>query len=239
MQVLLIKDVDNLGYAGDVKKVAGGYGRNYLVPQGLAILATPGALKQAETIRRAAEKHRAREMEDAKAIANQIADLSLMFERRAGETGKLYGSVTSGDIAEAIEQKTGIVLDKRKVALPEPLRNLGNAEVLIKLMIDMTTTIDVEVLPLGGILERERMTEAEAAAAEEAQAEGEPLPELAPIDAESASIEAEAVTEETQPEVESETTPVETETPEAAAVAEATEEEAPAEAEDEEKPAAE
>ncbi len=190
MQVLLIKDVDNLGYAGDVKKVTGGYGRNYLLPQGLAVLATPGALKQAETIRRAAEKHRAREMEDAKAIASQLEGLNLLFERRAGETGKLYGSVTSGDIAEAIAEKTGIELDKRKVALPEPIRNLGHQDVVVKLMIDMSTSVSVEVLPLGGILERERLSEAEAAAAAAAQAEA----------ASAAAEAAEPVAEETAPE---------------------------------------
>lgn len=190
MQVLLIKDVDNLGYAGDVKKVAGGYGRNYLLPHGLAVLATPGALKQAETIRRAAEKHRAQEMEDAKAIANQLEGLNLLFERRAGETGKLYGSVTSGDIAEAIVEKTGIDLDKRKVALPEPIRTLGQQDVPVKLMIDMTTNISVEVLPLGGILERERLSEAEAAAASAAAqnkaAEAEESPAAEETEAEAA-----------------------------------------------------
>lgn len=166
MKVLLIQDVDNLGYAGDVKKVANGFGRNYLLPQGMAVLATPGAMKQAETIRKAAEKRRAQETEDARAIANQIANLELIFERRAGETGKLYGSVTSGDIAEAIKEKTEIDIDKRKVSLHEPIRNLGEQEVTVKLMIDVSTTVKVEVLPLGGILERERLSEAEAAAAE-------------------------------------------------------------------------
>jgi large subunit ribosomal protein L9 len=166
MKVLLIQDVDNLGYAGDVKKVANGYGRNYLLPQQLAVLATPGALKQAETIRKAAEKRRAQETADAQAVANQLTGLKLLFERRAGETGKLYGSVTSGDIAEAIHEKTGIELDKRKVAVPEPIRSLGEQEVPIKLMIDVTTSITVEVVPLGGILERERLEEVEAEAAE-------------------------------------------------------------------------
>ncbi|GAB4451464.1 MAG: hypothetical protein Kow0031_34010 [Anaerolineae bacterium] len=196
MQVLLIKDVDNLGYAGDVKKVAGGYGRNYLLPQGLAVLATPGALKQAETIRRAAEKHRAQEMEDAKAIAGQLDGLNLLFERRAGETGKLYGSVTSGDIAEAIAERTGIELDKRKVALPEPIRTLGQQDVPVKLMIDMTTSISVEVLPLGGILERERLSEAEAAAAK-AEATAEAVIEEAVAEAVIEEAVAEAADEET------------------------------------------
>lgn len=186
MKILLIEDVDNLGYAGDVKDVANGYGRNYLLPQGLAVLATPGALKQAETIRKAAEKRRAQEMEDAKAIANQLTDLELLYERRAGETGKLYGSVTSNDIAEAIEEKTGIEIDKRKVALPEPIRELGDQDVTIKLMIDVAVTIKVHVLPLGGILERERLTEAEEAALE-AEASGEAVeeePKTVPAEAE-------------------------------------------------------
>lgn len=161
MQVLLIKDVDNLGYAGDVKKVADGYGRNYLLPRNLAVLATPGALKQAETIRKAAERHRAVEKSDAEAIAHQLVGLELLFERRAGETGKLYGSVTSADIAEAIKAKTGIEIDKRKIALPEPIRQLGEQEVLVKLMIDVTATVKAHVLPEGGILERERLTKAE------------------------------------------------------------------------------
>lgn len=167
MRVLLIKDVDNLGYAGDVKQVADGFGRNYLLPQQLAVLATPGAIKQAETIRKVAEKQRAQETADAQAIANQINGLQLLFERRAGETGKLYGSVTAADIAEIILKKTGINLDKRKVALPEPIRNLGKESVPVKLMMDVTANVTVEVLPLGGILERERLSEEEVKVIEE------------------------------------------------------------------------
>ena len=163
MQVLLLKDVDNLGYAGDVKKVADGYGRNFLIPQKLAVIATPGALKQAETIRKVAEKRRAAEMEDAKAVAHQITDVELLFERRAGETGKLYGSVTSSDIAEALKEKTGLEIDRRKIALAEPIRSLGEQEVQVKLMMDVVTKIKVAVLPVGGILERERLSEAEVA----------------------------------------------------------------------------
>ncbi len=186
MKVLLIKDVDNLGYAGDVKKVAPGFGRNYLLPREMAVLATPGALKQAETIRKAAEKRRAVEKSDAQAIASQLAGLELLFERRAGETGKLYGSVTSGDIAEAIKAKTGIDLDKRKVALPEPIRQLGQQEVQIKLMMEVNATIKAQVLPEGGILERERLARAEEA---KARAEAEKAA------AEAAAAEAAATTE--------------------------------------------
>ncbi len=213
MKVLLIEDVDNLGYAGDVKKVANGFGRNYLIPQRLAVLATEGALKQAETIRKVAEKRRAQERQDAEAIANQISGVELLFERRAGETGKLYGSVTSGDIAEAIEEQTGIPIDKRKVALPEPLRSLGEQEVTIKLMIDLKTAIKVEVLPEGGILERSRLTEKELAEAEAAAAEGE-LPSIEEIPVEEIPV-AEAAPEETPEvaEVEPETPAVATEPP--------------------------
>jgi large subunit ribosomal protein L9 len=209
MQILLIQDVDNLGYAGQVKKVANGYGRNYLLPQGLAILATPGALKQAETIRTVAEKHRAQETADATAIANQLVDLELVFERRAGETGKLYGSVTPNDIAQAIKEKTEIEVDRRKVRLPEPIRNLGEQEVTIKLMIDVSTTIKVEVLPLGGILERERLSAAEI---EQIEAEAEAAPEPDEAEVEQIEAVAEAAPERDETEVEqveavAETTP--------------------------------
>jgi len=207
MKILLLKDVDNVGYAGDVKNVANGYGRNYLIPQQLAVLATPGALKQAETIRKTAEKRRAQEKADAEAIANQVGGLKLLFERRAGETGKLYGSVTSADITEAIQKKTGIDIDKRKVALAEPIRNLGDQQVTIKLMIDVATDISVEVVPLGGILERERLAEAvvdvEVEVEEVPADEAPPAPEAPAEEA----IEAEPETEEeaeSQPEDEEE-----------------------------------
>ncbi len=161
MKVLLIQDVDNMGYAGDVKSVAAGYGRNFLMPQKLAVLATPGALKQADTIRKAAEKRRAHEKADAEAIANQLVNVELVFERRAGETGKLYGSVTSADVVEAIKAKTGLDIDKRKVVLHEPIRTLGTQAVTIRLMIDVASAIKVTVLPEGGILERERLVQTE------------------------------------------------------------------------------
>ncbi len=202
MKVLLLQDVENLGYAGDVKRVANGYGRNYLLPQNLAVLATPGALKQAETIRKAAESHRARETEDAQAIANQLVDLELLFERRAGETGRLYGSVTSADIAEAIEAKTGITIDKRKVALPEPIRNLGQQEVTIKLMMDVSTTVKAEVLPLGGILERERLAEAEEEQLEAEATQAPPATEEEEEETEPSSAQATqtpTAEEETEP----------------------------------------
>ena len=198
MKVLLIQDVDNLGYAGDVKKVANGFGRNYLIPQQMAVLATPGALKQAETIRKTAEKQRAQQTADAQAVANQLAGLQLAFERRAGETGKLYGSVTSADIVEAIFEKTQIEVDRRKVALPEPIRTLGEQEVAIKLMIDVSTTIKVTVVPEGGVLEKERLDEA---VIEEIEATAEEVVSEAEIEEAAAEL-VEEVEEEPEVEVE-------------------------------------
>jgi ribosomal protein L9 len=193
-------------------------------------------LKQAETIRKAAEKHRAQAMADAQAIANQLVDVELLFERRAGETGKLYGSVTSGDIAESVEAKTGIAIDKRKVALPEPIRSLGEQTVTIKLMIDVSVTIKVEVLPLGGVLERERLSEAEQAKIEAEVAPPEAAAaEVAvvdtPVDETPAEIKAEvdaAPASETEPEAAAAETPVD-ETP---AEVEAEDEDAETEAEE-------
>jgi large subunit ribosomal protein L9 len=196
MKVLLIQDVDNLGYAGEVKKVASGFGRNYLLPQQMAVLATPGALKQAETIRKTAEKQRAQQTADAQAIANQLVNLELMFERRAGETGKLYGSVTSTDIAEAILEKTQIEVDRRKVALPEPIRTLGEQEVTIKLMIDVSTTIKVSVVPEGGVLQKERIERAAVVEeVEDIEAVAEELMAEAEVEAATQLVE-EAETEE-------------------------------------------
>jgi len=151
MQVLLLEDVDNLGLAGDITKVAPGYGRNYLIPQKLAILATPGAVKQADAIRKAGELRRAREKTDAEAIANQISDQVFVFERRAGDRGQLYGSVTAAEIASAITDKFGIDIDRRKIRLPEPIRALGEWDVPIRLMVEVSTNIRVVVIGEGEV----------------------------------------------------------------------------------------
>src|SRR5512137_1161212 len=108
MKVLLIKDVYKLGRAGDVKKVADGYGRNFLIPQGMAVLATPGSLKQADRIRKSATEHRALVNEEMGLVAESLSKVQLSFGARAGETGKLYGSITSQDVADQIHEKTGI-----------------------------------------------------------------------------------------------------------------------------------
>ena len=145
MKVLLLRDHDKLGKAGDIKNVADGYARNYLLPRGLAVLATDGALKQADTIRKSEEKRRARLYAEAQAVANQLTGTTLTFHALVGETGKLYGSITANDIAEAIKRDKGLDVDKRKVDLREPLRSLGTHTVPIRLATDLAPTVTVVV----------------------------------------------------------------------------------------------
>jgi large subunit ribosomal protein L9 len=144
MKVLLLKDVYKLGRAGDVKKVADGYGRNYLLPHEMAVLATPEALKQAEYIRAKATEQRAIVNKEMSAVAVKLAGLLLTFPARASETGKLYGSITTQMIAEAIQKKTGVEINRRQVDT-QPIRSLGEQEVHIRLTVDLVPTISVIV----------------------------------------------------------------------------------------------
>lgn len=171
MKVLLIKDVYKLGRAGDVKRVADGYGRNYLIPQGLAVLATPGALTQADRIRAKAAERRAILNDEMAAVAEQLANLQLAFSARAGETGKLYGSITSQDVVEAIQAKTGIVLKRHQVDM-QPLRSLGEHTIHVRLTMDLIPAIKVIVFREG---EAEPTPIGAAGASEEAAAEVEPV----------------------------------------------------------------
>ena len=145
MKVLLTETVDNLGSAGEVKKVADGYARNFLIPKGLAVPATEGALKQAE-LRRQDEARRQQRMKmEAKSLAKTLSQVTLTFQAKAGEKDKLYGSITNADIAEALERETGQRIDKRKVELEEPIRELGSYYVPIKLLPDFAPRITVIV----------------------------------------------------------------------------------------------
>lgn len=144
MKVLLVKDVYKLGRAGEIKKVANGYGRNFLIPQGLAVLATPAALKQVEHIRTQAESARAKANQELGGTAALLSDLVLTFPARAGETGKLYGSITSAMISEAIKEKTGVELTRRQLEA-EPLRTLGEHKVQVRLTLDLIPEVRVIV----------------------------------------------------------------------------------------------
>jgi large subunit ribosomal protein L9 len=171
MKVLLIQDVYNLGRAGEVKKVANGYGRNYLIPQGLAVLATPGALKGVERIRSQAERQRAVLNKEMGAIAEKLVGVELVFPVKAGDTGKLYGSVTPQMIVDAINQQAGVELTKRHID-SQPIRTIGVHTVNVRLTMDLIPEVKA-------IVHREGESPESAAieAAEIAAAEAEVLPE--------------------------------------------------------------
>lgn len=144
MKVLLIKDVYKLGRAGEIKKVAAGYGRNYLIPQGLAIPATPGAMKQAERIATKATERRAVLNEELSDVGEVLNGKKLFFPVKAGETGRLYGSVSDDDIVEAIQAKYSINVEKRQVET-EPIRLLGTYKIPVHLTMDLVPEITVVV----------------------------------------------------------------------------------------------
>jgi len=148
MKVLLLQDVYKLGRAGDIKKVANGYGRNYLIPQGLAVLATPAALKQVDRIRARAEEQRARINQEMSAVAERLADVLLTFPVRASETGKLYGSVTTQMIAEALSEQAGVEISRRQID-SQPLRSLGEYDIPVRLTIDLVPSVKVIVYREG------------------------------------------------------------------------------------------
>jgi large subunit ribosomal protein L9 len=167
MKVLLIKDVYKLGRAGDVKKVADGYGRNYLIPQGLAVLATAGALKQAEQIRTQATTTRAAANKEMSGLAERLSKLVLTFPAKAGETGKLYGSISPQMVADAIQAKAGVELTRRQLD-SEPIRTLGEHKLHVRLTMDLVPEVMVIVHREG---ELPVLLEAEAEPAETVEVE--------------------------------------------------------------------
>jgi large subunit ribosomal protein L9 len=148
MKVLLIKDVYKLGRAGDVKKVADGYGRNFLLPQGMAVLATPGAMKAAERIRQKAAEQRSVLNDEMGMVADALKNIQISFGARAGETGKLYGSITSQEIVDAIQQKTGHTIKRQQLDM-QPLRTLGEHIVRVRLTMDLIPEIKINVFREG------------------------------------------------------------------------------------------
>ncbi len=145
MEVLLLKDIKRVGKAGEVKKVADGYARNYLIPHGLAVAATPGAMRRTEVQKAIQQEREERIRHDAAAFAEHLAQVTLSFRVKAGEKGRLYGSITPADIASEIEKQTGYAVDKRKVALDEPIHLLGTHKVPIRLMAGLSPEVTVVV----------------------------------------------------------------------------------------------
>jgi large subunit ribosomal protein L9 len=148
MEVLLLEDVERLGLAGDIKRVADGYARNYLFPRGLAVIATPGAIKQAEKQRKATVRREAKALSEAQALAQVLDGRTVTFQARAGELDRLYGSITNANIAEALEEQIDQEVDRRKIDLEEPLKELGTHAVTIRLAAEAEAKITV-------IIERE------------------------------------------------------------------------------------
>ncbi len=144
MKVLLLKDVYKLGRAGDVKRVADGYGRNFLIPQGLAVLATAGAVKQAENIKTRAAAQRTALNQEMSGVAEKIKGLVIGFGTRAGETGKLYGSITNQMIADEINRRAGVTIDRRQVEC-QPIRTLGEHKCSVRLTVDLVPEVKIIV----------------------------------------------------------------------------------------------
>jgi large subunit ribosomal protein L9 len=223
MKVLLLKDVYNLGRAGDVKKVADGYGRNFLLPQKLAVLATPGSLKQADHIKKVAAEQRAVLNQELGSVAEQLEGVELAFPVKAGQTGRLYGSVTTSMIADAIASQTGADIDKRQVE-SQPIKLLGLHNARVRLTMDLLPEIKVivhrEGEPPESVLEEEIIleevptedfvelqaeldaidAEAEAAEAEETAAKDE-MDVEAEDDEVKAKVDAEAMADEVEVEI--------------------------------------
>jgi large subunit ribosomal protein L9 len=149
MKVVLRDDVDNLGQKGDLVDVADGYARNYLVPRGLALKASAGSQKQADAMRRNREARQRRDREAAQALAAQFEGRTISIKARAGGEGRLFGSVTAADIAEAVQKQTGADIDRRKLVLDEPLKELGGVDLQVRLHPDVVATIHVEVEAAG------------------------------------------------------------------------------------------
>lgn len=144
MEVILKEDIEKLGHRGDVVKVADGYGRNYLLPSKLAIQATAPNKAVIEQMKQSAVRKLAKEKVAAEELSKQLASIALLFERKVGENEQLFGSVTSADIAQQLEQK-GYTIDRRKISLEEPLRSLGEFHVPIKLHREVTTHLQVTI----------------------------------------------------------------------------------------------
>jgi len=148
MEVILRAHVDNLGRRGEIVKVADGYARNYLLPRKLALLATEGNKQQIERERVKFDAKESDEQRAAEAIAERMANVEVVIARKVGETAALYGSVTTGDITEALAAK-GFELDRRKLQLAEPLKKLGEFDIPVKLHREVTATIKVKVVAEG------------------------------------------------------------------------------------------
>jgi large subunit ribosomal protein L9 len=145
MKLILTQEVSGLGAPGDVVEVAGGYGRNYLVPRGLAMRWSRGAEKQIDLIKRARSAREIRSLDDAREAATRLASLQVRLQTRAGGGGRLFGSVSPADIAAAVKAAGGPELDRRRIEIKTPIKTVGAHQVSVRLHPEVTATLDVEV----------------------------------------------------------------------------------------------
>ena len=145
MQVLLRRDVKGIGRRGDIVTVSSGHARNYLIPNGLAVEATDGAVEQAATVKKSRAVREAADRESARAIATAFAETPLIITAKAGATGKLFGSVTAADIVEAVERQFHVVVERKHVSIEHPIREVGTHQVSVALFADVRGTLNVEV----------------------------------------------------------------------------------------------
>jgi large subunit ribosomal protein L9 len=145
VKLILTREVGGLGAAGDIVEVAGGYGRNFLVPQGAAITWSKGAEKQISQIRRARDAREIRGMDHANEVKSQLEKLSVTLSKRAGEGGKLFGSITAADVATAVKDAGGPLLDRKRIQLPGHIKTVGTHSVTVALHSDVVATVPVTV----------------------------------------------------------------------------------------------
>jgi large subunit ribosomal protein L9 len=145
MKLILTQEVSGLGAPGDVVDVAAGYGRNYLIPRGFAMGWTRGAEKQIDLIKRARAAREIRGVEDAKAVQAQLQNLQVRMRRRAGASGRLFGSVGPSDIAAAVREAGGPELDKRRIEVRDPIKTVGAHQVRVRLHPEVSAAVDIEI----------------------------------------------------------------------------------------------
>jgi large subunit ribosomal protein L9 len=150
MKVLFKKDVPDVAQAGQVKDVADGYARNFLIPRGFAVAATNAALKQVADVQATAARHAAEEERAAQELKQKLESKPIVVEAKAGAQGRLYGSVTTADVANAIQKQVGTGLDRRDLEITDPVRQVGSYRATARLHRSVTATITIEVRPIGG-----------------------------------------------------------------------------------------
>ncbi|MGI5268156.1 50S ribosomal protein L9 [Nonomuraea sp. CA-218870] len=146
MKLILTNEVSGLGAPGDIVEVKDGYGRNYLIPRGYAMRWTRGAERQIESIKKARDAREIRDLGTAKEVAGRLGALRVRLATRAGESGRLFGSITTGDIAEAVKAAGGPILDRRRIEIVNPIKSTGSHKVTVKLHPEVSASVDVEVV---------------------------------------------------------------------------------------------